>query len=87
ETYEKDRARRLRMMFSESKSRKMLIILDDVWNQLDLEKVGIPVGDRDNCCKILLTTRLQPVCDRMGCDTQIQLGVLKQDEGLDLLRK
>ncbi|KAH9657265.1 Disease resistance protein [Citrus sinensis] len=87
ETYEKDRARRLRMMFSESKSRKMLIILDDVWNELDLEKVGIPVGDRDNCCKILLTTRLQPVCDRMGCDTQIQLGVLKQDEGLDLLRK
>ncbi|KAL9414684.1 hypothetical protein AB3S75_043029 [Citrus x aurantiifolia] len=55
ETYEKDRARRLRMMFSESKSRKMLIILDDVWNELDLEK--------------------------------IQLGVLKQDEGLDLLRK
>ncbi|GAY67738.1 hypothetical protein CUMW_258910, partial [Citrus unshiu] len=29
----------------------------------------------------------EPVCDRMGCDTQIQLGVLKQDEGLDLLRK
>ncbi|KAH9696762.1 nb-arc domain-containing protein [Citrus sinensis] len=87
EKYEKDRARRLRMMFSESKSRKMLIILDDVWNQIDLEKVGIPVGDRDNCCKILLTTRLQPVCNRMGCDTQIQLGALKQDEGLDLLRK
>ncbi|XP_052287799.1 probable disease resistance protein At4g27220 [Citrus sinensis] len=87
EKYEKDRARRLRMMFSESKSRKMLIILDDVWNELDLEKVGIPVGDSDNCCKILLTTRLQPVCDRMGCDTQIQLGVLRQYEGLDLLRK
>ncbi|KAH9657198.1 Disease resistance protein UNI [Citrus sinensis] len=84
---EKDRADRLRLMFSESKSRKILIILDDVWNELDLETVGIPVGDRDNCCKILLTTRLQPVCDRMGCDTQIQLGVLKREEGLALLRK
>ncbi|GAY63667.1 hypothetical protein CUMW_227470 [Citrus unshiu] len=84
---EKDRADRLRLMFSESKSPKILIILDDVWNELDLETIGIPVGDRDNCCKILLTTRLQPVCDRMGCDTQIQLGVLKREEGLALLRK
>ncbi|GAY63777.1 hypothetical protein CUMW_228360 [Citrus unshiu] len=84
---EKDGADRLRLMFSESKRRKILIILDDVWNELDLQTVGIPVGDRDNCCKILLTTRLQPVCDRMGCDTRIQLGVLKREEGLALLRK
>ncbi|KAH9696667.1 putative disease resistance protein [Citrus sinensis] len=84
---ENDRADRLRLMFCESKSRKILIILDDVWNELDLETVGIPVGDIDNCCKILLTTRLQPVCDRMGCDTRIQLGVLKREEGLALLRK
>ncbi|KAK9177250.1 hypothetical protein WN944_029269 [Citrus x changshan-huyou] len=74
-------------MFFESKSRKILIILDDVWNELDLETVGIPVGDIDNCCKILLTTRLQPVCDRMGCDTRILLGVLKREEGFALLRK
>ncbi|KAL9418252.1 hypothetical protein AB3S75_041123 [Citrus x aurantiifolia] len=84
---ENDRADRLRLMFSESKSRKILIILDDVWKELDLETVGIPIGDRDNCCKIILTTRLQPVCDSMGCDTRIQLGVLKQEEGLALLRK
>ncbi|KAH9657187.1 Disease resistance protein [Citrus sinensis] len=84
---EKERADRLRLMFSESKSSKILIILDDVWNELDLKTVGIPVGDGDNCCKILLTTRLQPVCDRMGCDKRIQLGVLKPEEGLALLRK
>ncbi|GAY60970.1 hypothetical protein CUMW_206190 [Citrus unshiu] len=80
---EKKRADRLRMMFSESKGRKILIILDDVWKELDLEIVGIPA----NCCKILLTTRLQQVCDRMGCDTRIKLDALDQAEGLDLLRK
>ncbi|GAY60968.1 hypothetical protein CUMW_206170, partial [Citrus unshiu] len=84
---EEERADRLRLMFSESKGRKILIILDDVWKELDLETVGIPVGDRDNCCKILLTTRLQQVCDRMGCDTRIKLDALDQAEGLDLLRK
>ncbi|XP_052288557.1 disease resistance protein At4g27190-like [Citrus sinensis] len=87
EKHEKERADRLRLMFSESKSSKILIILDDVWNELDLKTIGIPVGDGDNCYKILLTTRLQPVCDRMRCDPQIQLGVLKQEEGLALLRE
>ncbi|KAH9657281.1 putative disease resistance protein [Citrus sinensis] len=84
---EEDRADRLRLMFFESKSRKILIILDDVWKELDMETVGIPVGDRDNCCKMLLTTRLQQVCDRMGCDTRIKLDALDQAEGLNLLRK
>ncbi|KAH9657264.1 nb-arc domain-containing protein [Citrus sinensis] len=80
---EEERADRLRLMFSESKGRKILIILDDVWKELDLETVGIPA----NCCKILLTTRLQQVCDRMGCDTRIKLDALDQAEGLDLLRE
>ncbi|XP_052288567.1 probable disease resistance protein At1g61300 [Citrus sinensis] len=83
EVDEKKRADRLRLMFSESKGRKILIILDDVWKELDLETVGIPA----NCCKILLTTRLQQVCDRMGCDTRIKLDALDQAEGLNLLRE
>ncbi|KAH9657185.1 AAA domain-containing protein [Citrus sinensis] len=79
---------RLRSMFSDSKSTKIFIIIDDVWNALDLkEKLGIPVGDSDNLCKILLTTRLQSVCKSMRCDPQIQLGTLTAEEGLALLQK
>ncbi|KAK9177234.1 hypothetical protein WN944_029253 [Citrus x changshan-huyou] len=85
---EKERADRLRLMFSESKSSKILVILDDVWKPLDSEKkLGITVGGRDNCCKILLTTRKKSVCDSLGCDTQIQLSTLTPEEGLALLRK
>ncbi|GAY68357.1 hypothetical protein CUMW_263490 [Citrus unshiu] len=85
---EKERADRLRLMFSESKSSKILVILDDIWKQLDSEKkLGIPVGGRDNCCKILLTTRKKSVCDSLGCDTQIPLSTLTPEEGLALLRK
>ncbi|KAL9414744.1 hypothetical protein AB3S75_043083 [Citrus x aurantiifolia] len=85
---EKERADRLRFMFSESKSTKILIIIDDVWKPLDLEKkFGITVGGRDNCCKILLTTRKKSVCDSLGCDTQIQLSTLTPEEGFALLRE
>ncbi|KAH9696663.1 Disease resistance protein SUMM2 [Citrus sinensis] len=85
---EKDGADQLRSMFSASKSTEILIILDDVWNELNLnEKFGIPIGDRDNRCKILLTTRLQSVCERMHCDSQIPLGTLTPEEGLALLKR
>ncbi|KAK9177247.1 hypothetical protein WN944_029266 [Citrus x changshan-huyou] len=85
---EKERADRLRLMFSESKSSKILVILDDVWKTLDSEKkLGIPVGGRDNCCKILLTTRKKSVCESLGCDTQIPLSTLTPEEGFALLRK
>ncbi|KAK9177249.1 hypothetical protein WN944_029268 [Citrus x changshan-huyou] len=74
-------------MFSESKSSKILIILDDVWKQLDLEKkLGIPIGDRDNCCKILLTTRKKSICGFFGCYPQIELGTITPEEGLTLLK-
>ncbi|KAL9414689.1 hypothetical protein AB3S75_043032 [Citrus x aurantiifolia] len=85
---EKDRADRLRLMFSESKSSRILIIFDDVWKRLDLDKkLGIPVDDRDNCCKILLTTRKKSVCDSLCCDIQIPLSTLTPEEGLALLQK
>ncbi|KAH9696679.1 Disease resistance protein [Citrus sinensis] len=85
---EKDGADQLCSMFSASKSTKILIILDDVWNVLNLkEKLGIPVGDRDNCCKILLTTRKKSVCDSFDCYPQIPLDILTPEEGLTLLKK
>ncbi|KAK9184536.1 hypothetical protein WN943_024886 [Citrus x changshan-huyou] len=87
ETDEKERADRLRLMFSESKGSKILIILDDVWKQFDLEKkLGIPIGDRDSCCKILLTTRKKSICGFFGCYPQIELGTLTPEEGLTLLK-
>ncbi|XP_035541472.1 disease resistance protein At4g27190-like [Juglans regia] len=39
------------------KNKKVLIILDDVWEPLDLEAIGIHHGDKDNSWKILLTSR------------------------------
>eukprot|EP00258_Populus_trichocarpa_P033459 XP_024449478.1 probable disease resistance protein At1g61190 [Populus trichocarpa] len=40
---------------------KMLIILDDVWEFIDLKEIGIPFGVDHGGCKILLTTRRQGV--------------------------
>ncbi|KAL7000124.1 hypothetical protein U1Q18_001275, partial [Sarracenia purpurea var. burkii] len=41
--------------------KKNLIILDDVWEPLTLEDIGIPVLDGKNGCKVVVTSRRQDV--------------------------
>ena len=48
------RAGRLKSRLMDDKSK--LVILDDVWDALDLVAVGIPYGGEHNRCKILLTS-------------------------------
>ncbi|OMP04295.1 Disease resistance protein [Corchorus olitorius] len=66
------------------KEKRVLVILDDVWNELDLKAIGIPVGADHGGCKILLTTRRQQVCNSMGTQIMIPLDVLDEVEALVL---
>ncbi|KAK2359721.1 putative disease resistance protein [Trifolium repens] len=62
---------------------KLVLILDDVWEYIDLEKVGIP--RKVNGIKVILTTRLKHVCHQMDClpDHMIQMIPLKTGDGED----
>lgn len=70
--------------------RKVLIILDDMWNELDLKEIGIPFGENQRGgpggCKIILTTRHRPVCKSMAIDDIISLGVLDKEEAWTLFK-
>ncbi|XP_073154492.1 probable disease resistance protein At4g27220 [Henckelia pumila] len=59
---------------------RILVILDDVWGNLDLDSLGIPLTTSHNTCKILLTSRAQDVCVQMGADKTLQLQVLSREE-------
>ncbi|XP_016652744.1 PREDICTED: probable disease resistance protein At4g27220 [Prunus mume] len=78
------RARKLHERIKQSK--KILIILDDVWSELKLQDVGIPFADHEGC-KILLTSRNEEVCKVMGCKDDI-FGVqaLNKEEAWELFR-
>ncbi|PPS07242.1 hypothetical protein GOBAR_AA13405 [Gossypium barbadense] len=65
---------------------KILVIVDDLWEEFELKIIGIPYGDDHNGCKILLTTRHQQVCTKMNCQKEIQLGILSEDEAWVLFR-
>ncbi|RYR45516.1 hypothetical protein Ahy_A07g031350 [Arachis hypogaea] len=61
----------------------VLIILDDLWDKLDLQKIGI----LNNHCKVLLTTRSQQVAYLMGCQRSFHLFLLTLEENWDLFKR
>uniref|UniRef100_A0A7N2MB79 AAA+ ATPase domain-containing protein n=1 Tax=Quercus lobata TaxID=97700 RepID=A0A7N2MB79_QUELO len=66
---------------------KILIILDDVWKDVNLGAIGIPSCDDHRGCKMLLTTRSVHVCNLMRCQRKIPLNFLVEEESLALMKK
>ncbi|KAK7257117.1 hypothetical protein RIF29_30849 [Crotalaria pallida] len=60
-----------------------VLILDDLWEDFNLEDVGIPEPVKDNKCKLLLTTRSSDICSKMECK-QIKVPLLSHEEAWEL---
>ncbi|KAK3419734.1 hypothetical protein EUGRSUZ_G00415, partial [Eucalyptus grandis] len=67
---------------------KVLIMLDDLWDELNLEAIGIPSGDESRGCKLLLTSRFKDVLEQnMHADRTFRLEGLNDDEAFRLFEK
>ncbi|XP_042992446.1 uncharacterized protein LOC122318833 isoform X8 [Carya illinoinensis] len=63
---------------------EILVILDDIWMELDLKEIGIPSGG----CKLLLTSRDQRVlASRMDTEKNFKLDILGVEEAWTLFEK
>ncbi|KAL1174827.1 hypothetical protein V6Z11_A04G043100 [Gossypium hirsutum] len=81
---EEDKLRRAAILSEMLKnSGKHVLILDDVWDNVSLEEVGIPEPSGSNGCKLVLTTRSEHVCKYMGCKV-IKVKPLSEEEALVL---
>ncbi|KAL0397693.1 UNVERIFIED_CONTAM: Disease resistance protein [Sesamum calycinum] len=63
-----------------------LLILDDVWNPIDLDRVGIPEPQVLRGSKIILTTRSSDVCSQMDA-FPLKIEALNEDEAWSLFCK
>ncbi|XP_062014915.1 disease resistance protein RUN1-like isoform X2 [Rosa rugosa] len=68
---------------------KILIILDDIWERIDLSSIGIPSYDKLQKCnsKVLLTTRRLNVCHSMETQPSIPLNILSEEDSWNLFVK
>ncbi|XP_044476835.1 probable disease resistance protein At4g27220 [Mangifera indica] len=69
------------------KEKRVLIILDDVWEIIKLGEIGIPFGIDHRGCKILITSRSRDVCNRMGCQKIYTVEILSKQESWELFSK
>ncbi|KAG7940929.1 hypothetical protein I3843_16G011300 [Carya illinoinensis] len=70
-----------------TKSKSVLVILDDVWDPLDLEDVGVYNALKEKSCKILLTSRSEETCNQMRFQKIFPVGLLSKDEAWNLFRE
>ena len=68
------------------KTKKFVLLLDDVWEPLDLLRVGIPPVGYGNESKIVFTTRSADVCGAMAAQKSIKVECLEEKEALSLFQ-
>ncbi|KAK9281779.1 hypothetical protein L1049_004685 [Liquidambar formosana] len=73
-------------IFRVLKQRKFVLLVDDLWERLDLSTLGIPLPNRQNKCKVVFTTRSEDVCGCMEADKKIKVKILEPKTAWDLFR-
>ncbi|WJZ94760.1 hypothetical protein VitviT2T_013590 [Vitis vinifera] len=64
--------------------KRFVLLLDDLWEWLDLSDVGVPFQNKKN--KIVFTTRSEEVCAQMEADKKIKVECLTWTESWELFR-
>ena len=64
--------------------KRFVLLLDDLWEWLDLSDVGVPFQNKKN--KVVFTTRSEEVCAQMEADKKIKVECLTWTESWELFR-
>ncbi|XP_022724171.1 LOW QUALITY PROTEIN: probable disease resistance protein At1g15890 [Durio zibethinus] len=76
-----------RNIFRVLKEKKFVILLDDIWERVDLSKVGIPLPTRENGSKLVFTTRSIKVCGQMEAHKKIEVRCLPEEKAWELFQE
>ncbi|ESQ29320.1 hypothetical protein EUTSA_v10023266mg [Eutrema salsugineum] len=68
------------------KGKRFVLMLDDIWEKVDLEVIGVPFPTRENGCKVTFSTRSRVVCGRMGDHEPMKVNCLEWTEAWELFK-
>nr|VDC65002.1 unnamed protein product [Brassica rapa] len=66
--------------------KKFVLLLDDLWSEVDLNKIGVPRPTQENGSKIVFTTRSEKVCSDMEADDELKMDCLPATEAWELFQ-
>ncbi|XP_077231941.1 disease resistance protein At4g27190-like [Tasmannia lanceolata] len=76
-----------RRIYQKLKRKKFILLLDDMWEKIELDNVGIPHLNQENGSKVVLTTRRQQVCKSMDTYEEIKVDILSEEEAWKLFQR
>ncbi|KAL5698103.1 hypothetical protein ACHQM5_029182 [Ranunculus cassubicifolius] len=79
-----DQNRKAQLIFNALSKKKFLLLLDDVWNPLNFEEIGIPF---QNHSKVVFTTRSEGVCTEMEANKKFKVPFLDWDAAWTLFQQ
>ncbi|KAH1055164.1 hypothetical protein J1N35_033229 [Gossypium stocksii] len=68
------------------RNKKFVALLDDLWERVDLNQVGIPKPSQTNGSKLIFTTRSLEVCGEMGARKNIKVECLEPEKAWELFQ-
>ncbi|CAA2974644.1 disease resistance At4g27190-like [Olea europaea subsp. europaea] len=80
------RAGRLHGRLKGNNGKSILVVLDDVWEKTDLGTIGIPSPHDCKGLKIMFTTRIEEMCNKMEAQKKFKIEVLDKKEGWQLFK-
>ncbi|TYJ31595.1 hypothetical protein E1A91_A06G210500v1, partial [Gossypium mustelinum] len=67
-------------------NKRFVVLLDDLWERVDLNQVGIPKPSQENGSKLIFTTRSLEVCGEMEAQKKIKVECLETEKAWELFR-
>ncbi|ESR40725.1 hypothetical protein CICLE_v10024850mg [Citrus x clementina] len=70
------------------KEKKFVLLLDDLWQRVDLTKVGVPLpGPQNSTSKVIFTTRSEEVCGLMEAHKKFKVACLSDIDAWELFQQ
>ncbi|KDO48639.1 hypothetical protein CISIN_1g0032652mg, partial [Citrus sinensis] len=75
-------------IFRSLRGKRIVLLLDDIWERVDLTKVGVPLpGPQNTTSKVVFTTRFIDVCGSMEADRKFLVACLSEKDAWELFRE
>ncbi|CAO2827700.1 unnamed protein product [Amaranthus hypochondriacus] len=75
------------LIYQMLKGKQYILMLDDVWQRIDLLEVGIPLLDDQNHGKVIFTTRSEEICGLMQANWKIKVTCLSWEKSWVLFKE
>ncbi|GMN64863.1 hypothetical protein TIFTF001_033951, partial [Ficus carica] len=74
-------------IFSVLSRRRFVLLLDDIWDRVDLIELGVPLPNKENGSKVVFTTRSKEVCCQMDAHKLVEVKCLAWEKSWKLFQE